>query len=147
MTIFLISFHLIPVGLLALTAAMKAVILSASCAGVKLTLPMRAWILPVLSSLNSNLHFLISAIVDGRSVVTVPDLGFGMIPLGQRIFATFARSFIRSGVVTRISNSMSPFSIFWMRSVNPAISAPADFAAATLSSVVKTATLTVLPLP
>ena len=112
MTIFLISFHLIPVGLFAFTAVIKALILSANWSAEKFILPTIAWILPVLSSLNSNLPFLISAIVEGRSVVTVPAFGFGMRPFGHNTFATFARSFMRSGVVTSISNSISPFSIF-----------------------------------
>ena len=130
-----------------LIADKKAVTLSANCSGVKFALPIVAWILPVLSSLNSNLPFLISETAPTRSIATVPALGFGIKPFGPSAFATFARSFMRSGEVTKTSKFIFPFSISAKRSDDPTISAPAFFTSSILSSEVYTATFTVLPFP
>ena len=103
------------------------------------------WIVPSLSALNLDWPCLISLTAFSMFSVTVPDFGFGMSPLGPKIFASLLTSFIIDGVVIATSKSIGSLEYFSIKSSEPTKSAPADFASATLSASTKTATLTSLP--
>ena len=75
---------------------------------VKSLFPKLTWTLPVLSALYSNLPFLKSEIVSVNVVVTVPDFGDGIKPLGPNTLPNLANFGIISGVATNKSNSMFP---------------------------------------
>ena len=80
----------------------------------------------VLSNLYSTLPDLISAIAFLTSIVTVPDFGFGINPLGPNTLPNLPITPIISGVatITSYSNQFS-FSIFGISSSAPTKSAPA----------------------
>ena len=111
-------------------------------------LPMGTWTMDCLSTLYSTLPALISLIALVTSMVTVPDLGLGISPLGPRILPIRPTRPIISGVVTMTSkpNQFSCW-IFWIISSAPTKSAPAAFAWSALSPFAMTRTRTVLPVP
>jgi hypothetical protein len=82
------------------------------------------------------------------SIVTVPDLGFGINPLGPKTLPNLPTTPIISGVAT-ITSKSNQFSlwIFVTNSSPPAKSAPAASASLILSPLANTKTLTVLPVP
>src|SRR5690606_10859939 len=77
----------------------------------KETLPMATWIPASLFIRNSTLPALICRTASATSIVTVPDLGLGITPLGPRMRPNRPTSPIMSGVATATSKSMSPASI------------------------------------
>ena len=100
-----------------------------------------------LSTLYSTLPALISLIASATSKVTVPDLGFGIKPLGPKTLPILPTTPIMSGDATMISKSNHPPWIFSINSSPPTKSAPAASASATLSPLVITTILVTLPVP
>ena len=81
------------------------------------------------------------------SLVTVPVLGFGIVPFGPNIFPRGLTIIIVTGVAITTSKSSSPFLIFSAKSSIPTASAPASNASFACSASAKTATLQVFPVP
>ena len=77
----------------------------------------------------------------------MPNLGFGIIPLGPKTFPSFPTFDIISGVHTRISKSILPLFIVSIKSSDPTLSAPDAFASSTLSFAQMTATVIFFPFP
>src|SRR5260370_29509810 len=76
-------------GFALITAAIRLEAFSTSLSAEKLILPTGAWMIPVLSTRNSTLPALISAIALATSTVTVPVFGFGISPRGPSTLPTF----------------------------------------------------------
>src|SRR6266545_2532337 len=81
------------------------------------------------------------------SNVTVPALGFGILPRGPRMRPSFPTVPIMSGVATATSKSSNPSSICLARSAEPTTSAPASCASFAFSPSAKTAIRVSLPVP
>src|SRR5690606_10248539 len=82
--------------------------------GLKETLPMLAWIIPNLSTLKSILPAFTSFTAFPTSRVTVPDLGFGIRPLGPNTLPNLPTLAITLGIVMMTSTSVQPPSILAM---------------------------------
>src|SRR5215210_2104318 len=82
------------------------------------------------------------------SIVTVPTLGFGILPWGPRMRPSRPTTGIMSGVAIAMSKSVKPSSCTRVaRSSAPTKSAPASSASRALSPLAKTAIVTSLPSP
>lgn len=146
-TIFLIRTPLIPDGLFSSIDFRIVWMFCTSCSSVKSSFHTATWIFHVLSNLYSTLHFFNSSIVLEIFGVTVQAFGLGISHFGHRIFATFARSLIWSGVATSTSNSISHFCTASTIEVFPTMSAHAWVASSLLSSATNAATVTLFPVP
>src|SRR5262249_50418994 len=133
-------------GLARMTASIRLLVFSARICASKLTLPTGAWMTPVLSTRNSTLPALVSRTAFPTSAVTVPVLGFGIRPLGPRIFPSWPTARIISGVAISASKSSQPPLIRVTISSPPTSSAPASLASCSLSGV-EAMTTTRLDLP
>ena len=100
------------VTFLSLTASRRALILAINSAS--------AWlILPTVTCMRGNLASALTTVLPASnslaffsgSGVTVPALGEGMRPFGPRTLANLASLGMKAGEVTKISNSILPFSI------------------------------------
>src|SRR5580658_7045887 len=92
-------------GFALIIALISSWLFSAILSGVKLALPMEAWIIPALSILKAILPPLTSLIAAATSLVTVPVLGLGIRFLGPRILPSFPILGITEGVATMTSMS------------------------------------------
>ena len=81
------------------------------------------------------------------SNVTVPLLGFGILPEGPRMRPSLPTVPIMSGVAMATSKSVKPSWTRWARSAPPTKSAPAASASRALSPSANTATVTSRPVP
>src|SRR5699024_4693408 len=91
-----------------LMASIRVWKLSANCSSVKEAFPIGTWIMFVLSNLYSILPALISLTALVTSMVTVPDLGLGIRPLGPSTRPRRPTTPIMSGVATTTSKSSHP---------------------------------------
>jgi hypothetical protein len=106
------------------------------------------WTIAVRSVRYSTLPALDSCTALPTSIVTVPTLGFGILPWGPRMRPRRPTTGIMSGVAMATSKSVKPS--FWTRSARssaPTTSAPASSASRALSPRANTAILTSLPSP
>ncbi len=110
------------------------------------TFPTGAWRFPVLSTRNSILPAFTSLTARATSIVTVPDLGFGMSPRGPRMRPSGPTCPIISGVAITTSTSSHPSLILEMNSA-PTKSAPAVSASLAFSPCAITSTRIDLPVP
>src|SRR3972149_5743663 len=113
----------------------------------KLILPIPERRVPVLSTLNSTFPPFRSRTAFPTSNVTVPTFGFGINPLGPRIFPIFPTAPIISGVATALSKSNHPPWIFATRSSEPTMSAPASWASFSFSPLANTTIRIFFPVP
>src|ERR1700691_1795149 len=93
-------------GLAFNTAVIRLEAFSTSLTGVKLILPIGAWIIPVLSTRNSTLPAFTSWTALATSAVTVAVLGFGIRPHGPRILPSLPTERIISGVAIPASKAV-----------------------------------------
>ena len=105
---------------------------------------MPRWMMPARSVRYSTLPALTSVTALPTSNVTVPLLGFGILPEGPRMRPSLPTVPIMSGVAMATSKSVKPSWIRLARSSPPTKSAPAASASRALSPSAKTATVTVL---
>src|SRR6266480_3950297 len=103
--------------------------------------------IPNLSVRNSTLPPFASRTARATSLVTVPDLGFGINPRGPRILPRGPTLAIMSGVAIAESKSVQPSETRLTRSSPPTTSAPASCASRARSPAANTATRTFLPVP
>ncbi|MOA21970.1 hypothetical protein D3C78_1424940 [compost metagenome] len=100
-----------------------------------------------MSTLKSILPPFTSVTALPTSLVTVPDLGFGIRLRGPKTRPSLPTFAIQAGVVIIMSTSVHPPSILATYSSKPTKSAPAALASSSLSGVQRTNTRTVLPVP
>src|SRR5215213_882175 len=106
-------------GLALMIALISSWLLAAILSGAKETLPIEAWMIPALSTLNAILPPFTSFTAPATSLVTVPVLGLGIRLRGPRILPRRPILGITEGVAMITSISTQPPSILVTNSSRP----------------------------
>ena len=130
-----------------MTASTKALMFWFSCSSEKDALPTPAWMMPAFSTRNSTAPPLAALTAPATSMVTVPTLGFGIMPRGPSTLPRRPTRPIMSGVAMQRSKSIVPLLTISKRSSAPTTSAPAFLASSALAPLAKTPTRRLRPVP
>jgi hypothetical protein len=108
-------------------------------------LPIARWTIAWRSVRYSTLPAFDSPTAVAMSIVTVPSLGFGILPCGPRMRPRRPTTGIMSGVAIAMSKSVKPSWMRVARSSSPTTSAPASRASSALGPRANTAIVTSRP--
>src|SRR6516225_4695849 len=143
----LMKVPLAPAGRAFCTASANALMFCTRWSAENDALPTPACTMPAFSTRNSTDPPLAPLTALVTSMVTVPTLGFGIMPRGPNTLPSRPTSGMRSGVAMQRSKSMLPPCTLSTRSSAPTTSAPAALASSALAPRANTPTRKERPVP